>query len=232
MHKIEELQNQINELQSQKYNMMLKLKNTDTSGMTKQELQDFAMTLPPIREDLWEDMQNYGFQTGSSMFGVSNPADIDWVCQLPATAFTYSGCAVPCGKITKDYMDENINTFVPLYGNKDGQLYNIICISDQAKFEAWKETTQLMEGLSKGNIPLAATQTFTTKWKRVRLFRALCDVLEPVYPVYSHRRPSHDDALKYGICKICRREANNFTCKPAKDYYLETAICERCHHND
>ena len=96
--------------------------------MTKEQLQDYAMTIPSIAEDLWHDMQSYGFPTGSSVLGVEDPADIDWVCQLPASAFIYRNCAIPCGKFNKDYIDTE-ESFVPLYAIKFGKLYNIICLS-------------------------------------------------------------------------------------------------------
>lgn len=231
MHDIKKIQDEIDKLQLAKSKLMSEIRTTDTSVMTKKQLQDFAMTLPPIREDLWFDMNEYGFQTGSSVFGgTAEPSDIDWVCQLPARAFTDSCCAVPCGKITQDYIDEGKADFVPMYGNRDGKLYNIICIGNSAKFDAWKYTTELMEGLIEKSFTLVEAGTFNTKWKRVRLFRALCDVLEPTRPLYS--AIAIHDAWKYNICKTCGREANNFTCKLAKDYYLDYGVCERCHTLD
>lgn len=223
-----ELQKQIDKLNTIKQSMIKDLDQTDTTSMTKKELQEFAMNLPPIRDDLWADMMQYGFQTGSSIFGsIDNPADIDWVCQLPAMAFTYSHCAVPCGKITTDYVDQDKdNTFVPLYANRNNDLYNIICISSQKKFNAWKQATAIMKDLFNNWRPLDIE--FKTKWKRVRLFRALTDILEPLDPISSYAALSLTDALKYEQCMTCGREANNFTCKSAKDFYKATAICERC----
>ncbi len=227
MEDLQSLQEQIKALQDCKYNLIQSIKDVDTTTMSKQELKNFAMTLPPIREDLWSDMNEYGFQTGSSVMGADNPADIDWVCHIPASAFTYSCCAVPCGKVTQDYIDDARTEFIPLYANKDGQLYNIICIGNPDMFEAWKQTTNLMTALTQtSSIVQAAVKT---KWKRVRLFRALCDIFQEVKPGNSYLSEiPYTDALKYEICRVCGREAINFTCKPHKDEYKQTGICERC----
>ncbi len=224
-HRITELQEQIAELQRLKSQEIQKLCTIDTSKMSKKELIAHAMTLPDIPDHLWNDMQRYGFVTGSSVFGnINTPADIDYVCQLPAYAFLAAHCAVSCSPNQADYLDDsNEDEFTPIYACRKGQLYNIICVGSSVKFEAWKTTTYIMRTLS--NNP-QLQDAVKLKWKRVRLFRALCDVLEPVEPLYEER--NEKEALHYDKCKVCGREAVNFTNKSAKDFYKATAVCERC----
>jgi len=224
MHELNRINKQIFDLQAHKRQIKEAIQVIDTSNMTKQEIIDKAMTLPEIPEHLWEAMQDFGFQTGSSVFGnINTPSDIDWVVNLPAYAFYYSGCALTCGKIQANYIDEGSKDFVPFYANKDGKLYNIICIGSYYKLEAWKETTRIMTDLSNYD---ALKDIMKTKWKRVRLFRALTDVFEPVKPLY--HRLDIAEAHQYDICCSCGREAVNFTCKAAKDHYKATGVCERC----
>ena len=228
MHEITRIQKQIAELQNQKHECIKRLKQVDTSQMSKYEVQQHAMSLPEIPDHLYNDMREYGFQTGSSVYsGVERPSDIDWVCQLPASAFLYANCAVACSTISAEYLDNDEKDFVPLYASRDGILYNIICIGDQAKYNAWKQATEILQKLNVSYPSIA--QANLVKWKRVRVFRALCDVLEEVKPRASYKEAiSLEDALKYSICRTCGREAVNFTDKAHRETYNITGICERC----
>ena len=229
MNRITEIQKQIRKLQEEKVELQNEYIEKDLTGMTKKEIQAYAMTLPEIPNHLWEIMQTLGFQTGSSVFGnIDNPSDIDWVVDIPAYAFLYAPCAVPCGKINQDYIDDDTADFVPLYANRNGQLYNIICIGNGLKLEAWRQTTDVLRHWC---TLTGLKDAMRTKWKRVRLFRALTDILEPVKPLYPHQKPTAHEALQYDKCSECGREANNFTCKSAKDFYKTTSVCERCQEN-
>ena len=230
MHEITRIQKQIADLQKQKQAEINKLSKIYIKDLNKQELQDYAMTLPEIPDNLLLDMKEYGFQTGSSVYSnTKKPADIDWVCQLPARAFIQSNCVVLCSAVGANYIDNSINDFTPMYGNKDGILYNILCIANKDKFEAWKMATQILAQLNASHSNIAEANK--TKWKRVRLFRALCDVLEEVKPLSTPswvHKPTLEEVLKYHRCITCGREAVNFTCKKARDHYQATGVCERC----
>lgn len=224
MHPLDKISIQIAELNRQKRAMKEDLLINKPANMTKKELMDYAMTLPQIPDHLFDAMKDYGFPTGSAVFGnIDNPSDVDYVCGLPASAFTSCNCAVSCGNVSQDYIDQNLLNFVPLYGNRDGQLYNIICIGDGHTYRAWNKATNVMQ-------ELAARKDFThvvqEKWKRVRLFRALCDVFEDPLPLY--KEIDLDEALKYSKCTRCGREAINFMDKTHKDFYKTTGLCERC----
>jgi len=227
MHNITRIKDQIADLQQQ-----LRDEKADQASLfnmlSKEEKQKQAMELPSIDDQLWEDMRNYGFQTGSSVYSSKkNPADIDWVVPIPARAFIIQGCAVFCGVDHSDYLDET-HDFQPLYANRDGILYNIICISDSNKFEAWKQATAIMKAIYQtySGIDKAITEY---KWKRVRIFRALTDILEPVKIRRSYEPEiSLEDALKWHVCVTCGREAANFTCKAKRVHWETTGVCERC----
>ncbi len=68
---------------------------------------------------------------------------------------------------------------------------------------------------------------FDEKWSRVRVFRALCDVLWPARQI-NYTNKTDEDLMKYSKCVKCHREAISFMTQASKDEYERTGVCERC----
>lgn len=210
-----------------KANNLRKLQNLDTRKMSKQEVIDETFKMPELSLDMYELLKDCnGFMTGSNVIAdIDNPNDEDWCVQIAPVAFMeYS-----IGHNDNGYWEAD--GFSSVYCHREGKLINIICFSDGALFNAWKFTTEVMKSLKTyaGELSYFTTidmhDILKTKWKRVRLFRALKDI--SYVPIHKQTM-SKDDALKYYSCKDCSREAINFTCKAAREHYQETAVCERC----
>lgn len=223
MEQVNELDRQIRLLQEHKANLMqeaVALTDISTVGMTKKQLIAHAANLPDMPESLMGVLRDCGFQTGSMVYG--NPdtaADSDWCVNVPPHVFT--GYAIGAKKA--DYFDTD--QFQPLYATYKGKLLNIICFSDHRLMNAWRDATTVLTDMCAKHAGIR--NACTTKWSRVRLFRALCDVFEPVTNRYNPL--DQEEAIKYNKCKLCGREAINFTTKAHKDHYLATGVCER--HN-
>jgi hypothetical protein len=196
----------------------------DATKYDKAEVIRRTWEMPELPIALYDELQRNGFQTGSTVYGNPETAnDEDWGINIPPHIF--SGYTV--GTSNTGYFDAD---FTPLYAHHAGKLLNIMCFGNHNLFLARLGTTELMEVLK--NIPSVShtpsiSRAFDTKWRRVRVFRALCDALMPVKAL---RDPLDKQcALDNRVCKVCGQEAINFTTKLEYDHYLETGICERCH---
>lgn len=217
METLKDIDQQLTELLAKK-NALLYATDIDTKGMTKTEITAAAMSLPPLPDSLMELLKECGFMTGSSVYGDPNTAmDEDWCVNIPPHVFR--GYAIGTQKASYFATDQ----FQALYANRNGLLLNIICFSDFTLMDTWKKATNVLHSLVVNNMQIS--KACLTKWSRVRLFRALCDVFEPVKDLYNPL--PFDEAIKYSRCKRCGREAINFTNKAAKDNYLATGECER-----
>lgn len=167
--------------------------------------------------DLLTD-ESFAFKTGSTVFSPrpENANDIDYVVLIHPRAFT--GYAV--GAEEADYWEED-NMSV-LYAHRDGKLYNIICIGDLELFNAWRRATEIMQSLMANCSGLKLER----KWARVRIFRALKDVLFPVRP--KRTAVAYDIAIKHNMCVSCGREAINFIDKAHRESWQKDGICDRC----
>jgi hypothetical protein len=196
----------------------------DATMYDKAEVIRRTWTMPELPASLYDELLRNGFQTGSTVYGNPETAnDEDWGINIPPHVF--SGYAV--GTSNTDYFDAD---FTPLYAHYAGTLLNIMCFGDYKLFLAWRGTTELMKVLKntpdKRHNP-SISQALDTKWRRVRVFRALCDALMPVKALQNPLDKQY--AVDHRLCKICGQEAINFTTKPEYDHYVETGICERCH---
>lgn len=191
--------------------------------LTKEERIAVAMVIKPISDNLWDTIISRGTKTGSVVYGnTDNPGDIDYICTIPAYAFEQQHCGIQSTASTADYLDAT-NDFVSVYGNRNGQLINVICSGSEDFTKSWTTTTTLMSMLS---TTLELREHISTKWKRVRLFRAIQDVVQTHKKQW--RAADKDASLQYNRCKLCGKEATNFTTLAHREYYNVTAVCERC----
>jgi len=185
----------------------------DLRPMSKADRINLTWSMPQLPDTLMELIEEVGFKTGSAIFSDVVANDDDWVVNVPPKAF--EGYAV--GMMDEGYWQSD--GMSSLYAHYDNRLINIICMSDWKLATAWRITTEFMKKLqymeiqvgpidTAKDIPLA--EAFNTKWKRVRVFRALVDVLWPVQDLRVHL--SEYDAKKY-------------------QKYQATGICERCSTN-
>jgi len=198
---------------------------------------DDALQLPALPPALWKLLIDEGFKTGSEVYapGIES-ADEDWCIAISPNVFSGYASGIGDG----DYFETD--GFASLYAHDgEGKIVNILCFGDYALFESWYMTTRTMQILmnyatheftSRGHmIPVTPRRTvlkqaFETKWKRVRLFNALRDILWPVKALM--RDLDKGAALKAHKCKRCGRKAEFFSCWPEKKKYLDTGVCERC----
>ena len=192
--------------------------NRALKQMSKSEIIEIAMSMPEMPTGLMELIEHEGFQTGSRVYGGAHgDSDYDWCVPLPPQVF--EGYAL--GHDQNYWVEDR---FCTVYANHKGLLLNIICFSDWHLFMAWSHATIALKELN-------AVKEFNhaiknSKWARVRLFRAFREVLTPLK---MRKEPlSLEKAIEYRICKRCDGEAINFTCKPARDQWLATGVCERC----
>lgn len=197
----------------------------------KSELIKAAWASPELSSSRYELLLEHGFVTGSSAFASNKvkPADEDWCINIPPERFCNSA---------KSNMDNGYweaDSFSSVYAHRHGKLLNIICFSDLKLMEAWYMATQYMSLLRMAAVAESPydklrskcrTDMFDKKWMRVRVFRALKDVLHPVRPLAEPR--TLIDASKYNICRICGREALNFIDKPHWLMWEMDGICDRC----
>jgi len=196
-----------------------------------------ALQLPALPPALWKLLIDEGFKTGSEVYapGIES-ADEDWCIAISPNVFSGYASGIGDG----DYFETD--GFASLYAHDgEGKIVNILCFGDYALFESWYMTTRTMQTLmfscldefmpqNSGRAPaqsrMVLEQVFETKWKRVRLFNALRDILWPVKALT--RDLNKEEALKAHKCKRCGRKAEFFSCWPEKKKYLDTGVCERC----
>ena len=223
MTELEKIDGQIARLQAERASITEPLEalcEQDPKRMSKQDVIASAWKLPELPQYLFDTLVlgMGGFMTGSKVYGdADSAADEDWVVTIPPHVF--KGYAVGTGQ---DYFDQGEMTV--LYAHKDGQLLNIICMSDHDQMKAWERTTTLMAEIQASQ----GRRIFFDKWKRVRVFRAFVDIFWPATEVYGRRDISISEALEWRVCIRCGREAINFTNKPMREQWERTGICERC----
>ena len=204
--KLQAIKKGIADLLNQKSNMEHELDeatNLDLRHMTKQERIEATWALPALSPSHMATIQESGFITGSSNI-ISNPNDIDWCVNLPPTVFRHHAL----GANNQDYWEQN--SFSSLYAHYEGTLINLLCFSNMDLMNAWYVTTQAMNYLAKfsgkksffyatSSSPPSCNDllrnAMLTKWKRIRIFRAIRDVL---YNAPLLENPmTKSDALKY-----------------------------------
>jgi len=229
-NKINELSKKIAALQSIKADMEAE-NRANIFKMTKEQKIEASWKLPELTEGHWDLIKECGFMTGSVVYGDPDTAnDTDWCVNThPKYLIGYA-----IGADNTDYFESD--GFQLLYCHWKGQLINVICFSDISLMNAWYQATQYMKILRNETVKsqlwvdssnkLALVEPFNTKWSRVRMFRALVDVLGPVKELY--RELDYNEATQYNRCKRCGREAINFMNAQNRQRYEETLICERC----
>jgi len=206
--------------------------------MTKEEMIMEARKKPELPKSYMELLVESGFMTGTHKYGMPNgrPLDQDWVVNTPPHVFD-DYCVGNEGNDSGYWEASGMTT---LYGYHRGDLINIICIGDIDMFHAWFMTTQFMQFLE--NMPVKTRRwdrtgtndvrilkdRFKNKYNRVRVFRALRDILYPVDKFRDSERMPIYEAFRYRKCIICKQEARNFTCKAERVKYEADGICERC----
>lgn len=191
----------------------------ELQAMSKEERLQWVFKLKELPDSLYYMLPQEGCLTGSTMYGgpKADPADIDWVINCPAEVF--KGYTMLAGR--PGYNKED--SFTALYAHHKGKLLNIICVSSPYVFNSWCDTTDILEKMVEN--PLIAN-LIDIKWKRVRLFRAIQDVLMP--PTRLVEPMDRLKAINRSKCTLCGKEAVNFTCALERRKYLLTGICERC----
>ena len=202
--------------------------------MAKEEKIELARTLPELTESLRDMTKEAGFVTGTHVYGIPNgqPQDIDWVVNIPPSV--YHGYCVGADEDDGYWESDGMST---LYGHYRSEIWNIICVSDIPMYNAWYMTTQFMVHLentavstgrwNENNIQILKDK-FKNKYNRVRVFRALKDVLYPIDQWQQKEQLPKEEALEHYKCRVCRQEAINFSNRKERLKYQSTGICERC----
>lgn len=188
---------------------------------SREELIKEAWLMPELPETVFHSLTHElgGFITGSTVYFSAEPNDLDIVVNAPPTIFEEWAT----NTLHTGYWEADGMTVV--YAHYNNQLLNIICISDYNVFKAWYFATEIMKLLF-NSAAYGPKLNFNRKWARVRVFRALRDVLTPV--VGRTKPLSHEDAIKYQKCVYCHREAINFINKDSKRRWEATGVCDRC----
>ena len=145
-------------------------------GKTKEEVQRLAMQLPAFPAHLFDFLSDYGFVTGSTVYGDINQAkDVDWMIEyMPQLTYIMTPYVV-----SYDYGDNYEaapGRLSILYGNiEQRKLLNIIVANNYGLFKAWRYATECMKTLKMGDITKRLMQN---KYARVRLFRAFVDAYD------------------------------------------------------
>ena len=208
------------------------LQEADPESLSPEERRQAIFALPELTEEHMNSLKQSGFQTGSTIFGDPSKADdIDFCIIGPPVMFNHHALGIN-KKSREEYWNYQ-NDFSSIKGHYKEAIINIICFSNYDLYDAWREATRVMAYLIISN--KNSKHAIETKWKRVRVFRALVDVLREDYQKSHMQESKHlrddlsiEQAVSYQVCLHCGREAINFTCKPIRDIYLDTAICERC----
>lgn len=166
---------------------------------------------------LWDMIVKEGIQTGSSVYSSAKPKDLDYILNLPPSVFEGYTVGNP-----SNYW-KGKNGFTILYAKSPmGEIVNLILFSDAHDMQVWIKTTEIMKRLFQDYFE----NEFNDKYKRVRIFRALNDIMYNREPMKNQMTSAY--AVKHSVCKICGREAINFTNAVRRRMYLETGICEPC----
>ena len=200
-------------------------------GKTKEEVQRLAMQLPAFPAYLFDFLSNYGFVTGSTVYGDINQAkDVDWMIEyIPQLTYIMTPYVV-----SYDYGDNYEaapGRLSVLYGNiEQRKLLNIIVANDYGLFKAWKYATERMRDLKLND---TTSRMLWSKYARVRLFRAFVDAYDSmnteVKDLDHYDKPATlADAREDKVCLVCGREAIWFTEKAREAEYHATGVCERC----
>ena len=200
-------------------------------GKTKEEVQRLAMQLPAFPAHLFDFLSDYGFVTGSTVYGDINQAkDVDWMIKyMPQLTYIMTPYVV-----SYDYGDNYEaapGRLSVLYGNiEQRKLLNIIVANDYGLFAAWKYATERMRDLKLND---TTSRLLWHKYERVRLFRAFVDAYDSmnteIKDLDHYDKPdSVATALQYNTCIVCGREAIWFTEKAREAEYHATGVCERC----
>lgn len=219
--KIKQIKNELAQLMQIQHANVENILNQDIPGLSRKERDKLVFQLPEMPDSLMDMIKEAdGFMTGSRVFGENYEfSDADWCVNIPA--YVFDGYVLGI-RDTPDYIDANADTFKSLLGHKDDIIINIICFGSYDLCEAWKETTRIMKLLRN----TVNSLDFDTKWKRVRVFRALCDTLYEAPEL--HKFIPREDAIKYNKCCFCGQEAVSFTTKDKRDIWKRTGTCERC----
>ena len=198
--------------------------------MTKTERIRATWELPELSSSLMDVLEDNGFKTGSTVYGNAEDAtDVDWCIMIPPEIF--DGYALN----TNDPGYWEADGFSSIYAHHRGKLLNILCFSNGNLCRAWWGATRVMEKMVGLTIPgmyqsqsdyYALESTKDSKWRRVRIFRALRDVMFEVRP--KGDPCSIKEAKEHHKCRICKREAINFTRMSERKKWENSGICERC----
>ena len=200
-------------------------------GKTKEEVQRLAMQLPAFPAHLFDFLSDYGFVTGSAVYGsIDQAKDVDWMLEyIPQLSHILTPYVV-----SYDYSDNYEaapGRLSVLYGNiEQRKLLNIIVANDYGLFKAWKYATERMKDLKLND---TTSRMLWNKYARVRLFRAFVDAYDSmnteIKDLSHYDMPdSVADALQYQCCFVCGRDAIWFTEKAREAEYHATGVCERC----
>jgi hypothetical protein len=183
---------------------------------TKAERDELTWQLPELPYYQYDLLQEAGFMTGSKVYSSAVPQDEDWVVNAPPLAFEPN--YLSSGNGDPWAYDE----MAVLSAHYDGNLINIICAQADT-YDLWKKTTLVMKDAFH-MLPLLQ-DPMNIKWARVRLFRAIKDILERPVP---GKKMQKDDAIQFNVCAWCHREARNFISKEYENQYNVDGICDRC----
>ena len=201
-------------------------------GKTKEEVQQLAMQLPAFPSHLFDFLSDYGFVTGSTIYGdIEQAKDIDWMIEyMPQLTYIMTPYVV-----SYDYGDNYEaapGRLSILYGNiEQRKLLNIIVANDYGLFRAWQYATERMRDLKLNDDD--TNHLMRNKYVRVRLFRAFVDAYDSmnteIKDLDHYDKPATlADARKCKVCLVCGREAIWFTEKAREAEYHATGVCERC----
>lgn len=185
--------------------------------------------LQQMRRYSWQRLNDLMIQdiitaTGSEVYGHDvDPADYDYVTSAPF-AVIRDTIGPPFPKSKRGWAEEYADAIHVRWGlHEDGKIINFI-FTDVKTEQAWIKATDIVATLV-ANFP----DIGRFKWRRVRVMRALKDVLIGATDI---EKLSKDlplpEALEKNICRNCYRDADNFIDKAHKLQYLADGICDRC----
>ena len=200
-------------------------------GKTKEEVQQLAMQLPAFPAHLFDFLSDYGFVTGSTVYGdIDQAKDVDWMIEY-TPQLTYIMTPYVVSYDYGDNYEAAPGRLSVLYGNiEQRKLLNIIVANDYGLFAAWKYATKRLRDLMLND---TTNHLMRNKYARVRLFRAFVDAYDSmnteIKDLDHYDKPATlADAREYKVCLVCGRDAIWFTEKAREVEYHATGVCERC----
>lgn len=157
--------------------------------------------------------------TGTHAYARSvDSEDIDLITDLPPHVFEKYHVESSAGYWSPDGWS---SSYVK---SPDGVVLNILSFSNLNLLEAWVKTTEMMV-----TIAVDYPGIFDDKWKRVRIFQAIRDVVYEA-PMLNSSLPDFNplELISQRKCIKCGQRADFFYDEEGRTEYNVTGVCVRC----